>query len=156
MEVAAQQLLRALRGKRSQHAFARRLGYRGNPMTDWEHGRRYPTARETLRAARLVRVDVPAALARFAPDARLQRDREGYRVGSWLRQVCGKTAVSELAARSGLSRFSISRWLADQRQPRLPEFLQLVDVATGRLPDLVAALVPIEQVPALHARHRTA
>ena len=50
MELAARQLLRALRGKRSQVAFSRRLGYRGNPIADWEAGRRTPTAQEMLRA----------------------------------------------------------------------------------------------------------
>jgi hypothetical protein len=34
--LAARQLLRAMRGRRSQVAFARRLGYRSNPITDWE------------------------------------------------------------------------------------------------------------------------
>jgi hypothetical protein len=38
------------RGKRSQVAFARRLGYRGNPIADWESGRRWPTAQRALHA----------------------------------------------------------------------------------------------------------
>src|SRR5262245_49966714 len=63
MEAASSQLLRALRGKRSQRAFARRLGFRANPVTDWEHGRRYPTAQETLRAAARVGKNVTAAFA---------------------------------------------------------------------------------------------
>ncbi len=50
MRVAASQFLRAVRGKRSQVAFARRLGYRANPITDWENGRRYPTAAEAMEA----------------------------------------------------------------------------------------------------------
>ena len=46
MEQAAQQLLRAVRGRRSQQALSRHLGYRSNPVANWETGRRYPTARE--------------------------------------------------------------------------------------------------------------
>ena len=34
----AGQLIRALRGSRSQRAFARRIGYRGNPIANWEAG----------------------------------------------------------------------------------------------------------------------
>src|SRR3954454_15226934 len=61
----AAEVLRALRGERSQRAFARRLGYRANPITDWEHARRFPTAVEALRAAHLFGVNVSAAFAEF-------------------------------------------------------------------------------------------
>jgi hypothetical protein len=40
--------------------------------------------------------------------------------------------------------------------PRLPQFLDLLDAATGRLPDWVAELVDIERVPALAVRFRAA
>lgn len=83
MEAAAQQFLRALRGKRSQRAFARRLGYRGNPMTDWEHGRRYPTAQEALRAAARVNIDVRAAFARIAHGVPLSVGADGFGLGAW-------------------------------------------------------------------------
>jgi hypothetical protein len=43
--------------------------------------------------------------------------------------------------------------LSGVAHPRLPEFLELVDAATGRVPDLVAELVPIASVPALRARY---
>jgi hypothetical protein len=156
MELVAQQFLRALRGTRSQQAFARRLGYRGNPMTDWEHGRRYPTAREALRAAARVKIDVRGAFARFTPEASLGIEHDGFAIGAWLRAISTPASISELSSKSGLSRFAIGRWLAGQRQPRLPDFFTLVDVATGRLPDLVAELVPIAQVPALAQRHAAA
>src|SRR5262245_2710233 len=94
MELVAQQFLRALRGKRSQAAFARRLGYRGNPMTDWEHGRRYPTAHEALRAAARIKIPVVRALARFAPWAELGSDQRGFAVGAWLRAVAGGTSIT--------------------------------------------------------------
>lgn len=156
MEQAAQQFLRALRGRRSQRAFARRLGYRGNPMTDWEHGRRYPTAHEALRAAARIKIDVPAAFARFAPGTVLTMDRDGFALGEWLRTVSAPASIGELAGRSGLSRFAVGRWLSGGRRPRLPDFLRLVDAATGRVPDLVAELVPIAEVPALAERYRIA
>lgn len=156
MELAAQQFLRALRGERSQLAFARRLGYRANPITDWEHGRRFPTAQEVLRAAARVRIDVPTAFARFAPSAQLERTAQGYGLSNWLRQICGRTTIRELSERSGLSRIAVGRWLAGKRQPRLPDFFRLVDVATARLPDLIAEIVPIAAVPALAQRHAVA
>jgi hypothetical protein len=69
-------------------------------------------------------------------------------------QARGSTPIGALAERCGRSRFAIARWLSGEAQPRLPDFFSLVDAITGRLPDLVAELVPIEQVPALLPRHR--
>lgn len=49
--------------------------------------------------------------------------------------------------RAKLSRHQVSRWLRGQTQPRLPDFLRVVDAITGRATDLVAELVPIDLVP---------
>lgn len=135
-------------------AFARRLGYRANPVTDWEHGRRYPTARETLRIAHRVGIDVVAAHQRFAPGVPLGGTPGSFDLGPWMRGLLGKTRVSEVARRMGRSRPTVSRWLSGRAQPRLHEFLEFVDATTGRLPDWVAELVPIERVPALVPRFR--
>ncbi|MEQ1568799.1 MAG: DUF4423 domain-containing protein [Myxococcota bacterium] len=150
MDQAATQMLRALRGTRSQVAFARRLGYRRNPVCDWEHARSFPTAEETLRAAQVVGVDVHEAFAGFAtievgPPTTL--DAAG--LADWLSRLRGSRPLGEVAERTGVSRFVVSRWLAGQTRPRLPDFLRLVEALTGRLSDWVARLVPIEQVPAL-------
>ncbi|HKP58548.1 MAG TPA: DUF4423 domain-containing protein [Polyangiales bacterium] len=154
MELVASQLLRALRGRRSQRAFARRLGYRANPITDWEHGRRYPTAGEALRAAARVGKDVAAAFARFTPRVALQPSEAGFQLGSWLTRLAGNTSIAALARGTGHSRAALARWLSGGSEPRLPDFLHLVDVITGRVPELVAELVPIEEIPALAARHQ--
>jgi transcriptional regulator with XRE-family HTH domain len=151
-ELAACELLRAVRGRRSQLAFARKLGFRGNPIPDWESGRRAPTAERALEACHSVGIDVVAAFGRFhvAPAGNLLQ-RGG--LARWLEQVRGATSVSDLAKRSGYSRHQVARWLGNQARPRLPEFLQLVDAITGRISDLIAELVPIEQVPCLLELH---
>jgi DNA-binding phage protein len=150
----ASQMLRALRGRRSQIGFSRRLGYRSNVACDWEASRRFPTAAETLRAARRLGRDVPGAFASFQPAcAGALGQAPPYHVHAWLRELAGSTAVAELAARSGISRFAIARWFAGATKPRLPDFLALVEAISGRASDLVHALVSIEQVPALQAVH---
>ena len=156
-ELAASQLLRALRGTRSQRAFARRLGYHANPITDWEHGRRYPTVGEALIAAARVGKDVVAAFARFTPRvplAPMPKGTAGFALGDWLGQLAGSTSKLALARRTGHSRAALTRWLAGRSQPRLPDFLRVVDALTGRVPELVAELVPIADVPALATRHQ--
>ena len=154
METTASEFLRALRGRRSQVQLARRLGYRGNPVTDWERGARFPTAVESLRVAALSGVDVPAAFARFSARVKLQREAGELALGAWLSALRGTTSVSELAQRCGDSRYSVSRSLKGQAKPRLPDFFRLLDAITGRLPEWVAELVDIDQVPSLAGRFR--
>jgi transcriptional regulator with XRE-family HTH domain len=157
---AASELLRAIRGKRSQVAFARRLGYRANPITDWENGRRFPTAAEALRAASRAGIDVSASLGRFhaaAPPSQTELAAGApEQLAEWLCALRGSTPIGAIAERSGRSRFAIARWLRGEAEPRLPDFLRLIDAVTGRLPDLVAEIVPIDEVPTLALRHRTA
>jgi len=154
-ERAAAEVLRALRGERSQRAFARRLGYRANPITDWEHARRFPTAVEALRAAQLFGVNVAGAFAEFhaAPPPAADAARR-LALAPWLTAIRGSTPLAHIAKRAGCSRFALARWLSGTAQPRLPDFFRCVDAITGRLPDLVAALVPIEGVPSLQSRYQ--
>jgi transcriptional regulator with XRE-family HTH domain len=155
MELAASQFLRALRGRRSQVQLARRLGYRANPITDWERGERFPTAEEALRVAKLSGVDVPVCFARFSATP-LQERPSGFAVAAWLSALRGMTPLTELAARSGASRFSIARWLKGSAKPRLPDFFRMLDALTGRLPEWIAELTDIEKVPSLEPRFRAA
>jgi transcriptional regulator with XRE-family HTH domain len=153
--MVARQLVRAVRGSRSQEAFSRRLGYRSNPVADWEAGRRFPVAAEFLRACQLARIDVAGAFERFRPEeatALGEIDDDG--VAAWLEALRGSTAINDLAERMEVSRYAISRWLKGTTRPRLPDFLKLVEVLTDRLSDLVAELVRIEEVPALAEVHR--
>lgn len=155
MELVARQLIRAIRGRRSQEAFSRRLGYTSNPVADWEAGRRFPTAAETIRACRLSNIDWKAAFGRFSPEeALLLGEGDDAGVGAWLGALRGNTAIKELAERIGQSRYAVARWLSGDTRPRLPDFLQLVEALTSRVSDLVAELVDIEEIPALAEAHR--
>jgi transcriptional regulator with XRE-family HTH domain len=152
--LAAAQLLRALRGRRSQRALSRRLGYRSNVACDWEAGRRLPTAVEALRACQRMRIDVAGAFAAFQPAcAPALGARPPFRVDAWLRELAGSLAARELALRSGVARLTLSRWLQGKTRPRLHAFLALVEAITGRASDLVDALVSVDAVPVLRGVH---
>lgn len=130
---AARELVRAVRGKRSQVALSRRLGYRGNPVTDWEAGRSHPDTVEVLEAARLAKLPVKAAFERFhpAPAPRLELGARG--LAQWLDAVRGSTTLAVLAERLGCSRYAVRRWFSAEAQVKLPAFLQLLDVPWLRL-----------------------
>lgn len=150
METASRQFLRTLRGARSQVAFSRRLGYRGNPVADWEAGRRFPTAEEALRACESAGIDVPAAFGRFHPVAAPAFSRG---LPAWMEELRGRVGLAEIALRTGRSRFAVSRWLSGQARPRVPDWFRLVAALTGRLSELLAELVGIEGIPALAEEH---
>ncbi|MCA9489167.1 MAG: DUF4423 domain-containing protein [Myxococcales bacterium] len=150
MERAARQWIRALRGPRSQVAMSRRLGYRGNVLAKWEGGQRYPSFGEVLRASARVGIDVSAALRRFhAPSAATWDPAEPERIDAWLRSLQGRTPQALIAERTGLSRQQVGRLLSGRTAGRLPMVMQVVDALTGRLPELVGELVPLEEVPEL-------
>ena len=152
MQSACREFLRAVRGQRSQVAFARKLGFAGNPIANWEAGRRSPTVVETLRACERVGIEVPLAFRRFV-NIPLERGPSGYRIGPWLDQLRGNTTGLQLAARSGYSRHQVRRWLTEEAVPKLPQFFELVQAITGRLPDLVGELVAIDEVPSLREQY---
>jgi transcriptional regulator with XRE-family HTH domain len=157
-EALAADFLRAMRGRRSQRALSRRLGYQTNIAYRWESGRCWPTARKTLEALELLG---------FAPLAKL---REFYaREPSWLRtharpsvllvsellrDLCGQASLVSLAERSGFSRFQLARWLSGAAEPRLPELLRLIEVTSLRVIEFVALFFDPARLPSIAARAR--
>lgn len=152
-EELASELLRALRGKRSQVAFSRRLGYRSNIASRWENGRCYPTAAETFAIARKLRVDVRDNLRAFFRSPRLWLESveldQPRGLVTLLGELRGAVSIVDLAAELAVSRFRVARWLHGDTQPKLPEFLALVDAMSLRLPEFVAVLVMPAQLPSL-------
>jgi DNA-binding transcriptional regulator YiaG len=140
-------VLRALRGKRSQVGFARRLGYRSNVPAAWEGGHRSPNAIEFFRVVARVGVDHAAAIEAFHPPAAHAFDPADP--SSWLCELAGSTRAPLLAERSGYSVAQVRRWLSGRASPRLPQLLGLVDAATGRAGDFVASLVEVDALPSL-------
>jgi len=153
---AAQELVRAVRGKRSQVALSRRLGYRANPVTDWEAGRSQPDAIEIVHAAELARLPVLAAFERLQPGALPRLPDARVDIAAWLAQLRGATGIATLARTLGRSRHSVRRWLSGESRIKLPDFLELLDALTGRAHDWVAEFVPIGEIPALSEQHARA
>jgi transcriptional regulator with XRE-family HTH domain len=157
-ETLSKQLIRALRGKRSQVALSRRLKCRSNVLYSWESGRRWPTAAMFLRLALLVGCPVKAGLTEFLgglpaglADADFADPASSARLLEHLR---GGTTVVELSRRVGIHRVSVARWLKGNAEPRLPDFLRMVDAASVRLLDFVAAFVsPAELAATRSAWH---
>ncbi|HET7543018.1 MAG TPA: DUF4423 domain-containing protein [Polyangiaceae bacterium] len=147
----AAEFLRALRGKRTQKAACRKLGARSNVVHQWERGNSFPSASKTLWVASKLGVDVPSALAEFyrVPPAWLSSTdpftAEGIAV--LLDDLRGGTSIVELSRYSGKSRFAIARWLSGTSEPRLPDFLLMVERSSLRLLDFIEAFVDPRALP---------
>jgi len=143
MELRARTFLIDLRGDEPTSALSARLGYPSDVVAEWEAGRRWPTAGEFLRVCAARRIDVPAALRRFDPQAASAfgtgQDDE---VATWLQAVCDTADARRIARDIGRPAATVRRWLGGQVRPRLPEVLALVESATGRSEDLLQALLP--------------
>lgn len=149
----SQEFLRALRGRRSQTAFSRRLGYSTNVAYGWESGRRAPNTSEVLRAAARIRIDVAGAFHHFfhprPPPELTELDPTSPEfVAAVLRAMRGTNSMQSIADRVGLSRPSLSRIFAGKSEVRLPTFFRLVDTMTRRLLDLLSDFIDVEQLPA--------
>lgn len=155
LELAARQFLRAVRGRRSQVAFSRRLGYHSNIALRWEAGRRFPTAVVALRACQRVGLDVQGGLQHFDKvSAAHLRKITDENLARWLDALRGNRSVTAIAEHSSLSRFQVSRCLSGGTRPSLPTFFALVDAMSARLPELLSYWVDMQQVPALSERYQ--
>jgi transcriptional regulator with XRE-family HTH domain len=151
-ETLSTELIRALRGRRSQGATNRRLGRSSNVSHAWERGRRAPRASDFFKLARLAGVDVEEVLARFAPVTGARR--AGVRgVSAWLAALAGDRSQRELATKVGRDRNTVARWLEGSTEPRLPDLLRFVGATTQRLLDFVAAFAEPSALPSLRAAH---
>ena len=66
-EQIAAELIRSLRGKRSQAAFSRKLGYKSNIVNRWEAREAFPSASTFLAVVASVHRKQPSPLLRFFP-----------------------------------------------------------------------------------------
>jgi transcriptional regulator with XRE-family HTH domain len=156
-ELVARSLLRRVRAHRSQVAWSRRLGYRGNPIADWEAGRRFPTAGELLRACRRGGLDVHEALRGFAPEAiRALGEADDAGVAAWLDALRGDRQIRDVAEMAGRSRYAVGRWLSGTTRPRVPDFLRLVQALNGRALELADVLAPATAATPASAPERSA
>ncbi|MEY4549385.1 MAG: Family ership [Pseudomonadota bacterium] len=147
------ELIRALRGKRSQTVLSRRLGYKTNVVYIWEAQKGAPTGAGFLRLAQRVGVDVRRALEQFyrkPPPWLAEQDPTSVEgVAALLDDLRGASTLVETAAKLRVSRFALARWLRGEAEPRLPDFLELIEASSLRVLDFVAALVDPLEVPSL-------
>lgn len=140
-DAASRELVRALRGARTQVALSRALGYRTNVLFAWESGRDEVGITVFLRLLRQLHRDPNewlTAFGRGAPECALVSAAD---VGKYLTHLAGERGISNLAERLGVSRYVVGRWLSGKTEISLADFLRFVELTTLAVLDLVALLV---------------
>lgn len=155
--VLSQELVRAVRGKHSQTAVSRWLGYSTNALYRWESGQDAPTAARFFTLVARCKVDLAAALHRFWRGSAYVPVEltEPNGVATLLRQLRGKVPIATVAERAGATRSQVSRWLSGATEPRLPQFLAVMEASSLRLLDFVAELVDPARLPSVSDAHRS-
>jgi DNA-binding phage protein len=117
-----------------------------------------PSAAEVLAHSELCGVDVRRVLAEFHPNvaSAVATGTSAPELAAWLSALRGSQRLASVAQEAGMSRYSVGRFLAGQAQPRLPQFLALVEALTHRVEELVDGWVGIEHVPSLEPRFQRA
>jgi transcriptional regulator with XRE-family HTH domain len=156
-ELVARQLLQALRGRRSQLALSRKLGFSSNVIYTWESGRRFPELSNFFRIAELGRVPVKERLLtffgssqRWLTSANVTSPRSSAHLVQMLSSSLHK---SDLAQRLAVDRGTLARWMRGVTEPRLPEFLMLIETATQRLLQFIELFVSPAALGATRAAH---
>lgn len=155
-ERIARELVRALRGQRTRAELSRRAGYRSNVVHRWEAGECWPSASRFLQLRAYVRKSRGSWIQAFlhkAPPWAANLDENGPEaVAAFLQHVRGKTPILRIAEIAERNRYSVSRWLDGSTEPRLPDFLRLVDACSRRLVDLIGVLEDPALIPSLRER----
>jgi transcriptional regulator with XRE-family HTH domain len=155
IERLARELMRQLRGKRSQLALSKHLGYASNVCQSWELGKRYPKASDFFLVAHKAQVPLASGVASFLQHhthwIRASNVTSPQAVQALLRDLRGDRGIRELGTSAGAGRVTLSRWLKGEGEPRLPDLLRLVEAATHRLLEFVSIFAPPGQLSSTRA-----
>ncbi|MDX2051502.1 MAG: DUF4423 domain-containing protein [Polyangiaceae bacterium] len=150
-ETLASELIRALRGRRSQVALSRRLHYGCNVVYTWESGRRFPTAAVFFELLERLDVNPTEVVREFVgtlPEALTGKAfSDPMTIALFLKHLQQGRSIVELARGMGRGRVSVGRWILGQAEPRLPDFLRFIDAASLRVLDFLALLVDVKRLP---------
>lgn len=143
LEQLSQELMRALRAGKSQREFSQQLGFTSNVAYAWESGRRFPEASVFLKAAGAGKLEFRQPFLKLIGEqGALDELRWGtpHLVRRILEQLVGDSSNADISEQANVDRNTLSRWLRGQTEPRLPDFLRLVEMGTQRLFEVVALI----------------
>jgi transcriptional regulator with XRE-family HTH domain len=144
LALVARELVRAVRGKRSQTTVNRRLGCAFNQVHRWERGQTRVKWPDFVELCEVCRVDLRRALA----------DVLGYyddpaRADLLVSNLIRPSSAAFLKEAAGLSRALVAHWVSGRASPRLEDVLLLFDRSRTALVEFVDRLVGAQTLSSL-------
>jgi transcriptional regulator with XRE-family HTH domain len=153
-EAVSRELVRALRGSRSQAACARRMRCKSNVLHAWETGVRYPSMSHFEALVRLAGRDLAKAFMELGSGGASTSGRRPADRARWLRELAGSRSISEIGRALQRNRNTLARWLDGTTEPRLPDLLRFVHATSLRLLEFLGAIVEPGRLPSMVQAHR--
>ncbi|HLE10751.1 MAG: hypothetical protein A2385_09280 [Bdellovibrionales bacterium RIFOXYB1_FULL_39_21] len=137
-----QELIKGLRGKKSQNYYNKRLKQKTNQIHRWETGKSKITWVEFMRLLQLFKIDFRLLLNRFF---RFQGDVES--ISLFLTHLFGNKKISELSKTVQLSEFKIRRILNGSSPAYLADILKIIDLLNRfRFLGFLNALIDLNKI----------
>lgn len=146
-----------MRDKRSHSALSRRLGFKTNVVYTWEVGRCSPPIGDFLRFAEMLGRSfegVVRSYYRGEPPWEARSAALAERARFLLCDQRRSVSLAQLSRSTGVSRFALRRWFEGEAEPRLHEYLNVLNACSRRLADFIAELVNPELLPTLEEEWR--
>jgi transcriptional regulator with XRE-family HTH domain len=134
-DILVKELLRALRGRRSQRALSQRLGYSFNQVAKWESGHKKILWNEFVDLCTATKTPLAKSLASHYKYSGESSDAS--QIISMLIQVNGKS-TSAIGRQLEISRHSLSSWLKSKSYPSVHEVLHLLSLYRGGKPHVIS------------------
>jgi len=144
------ELLRALRGKRSQVGLSRRLRFRFNQIYRWESGQTKIGWTDFVRLTEVVKVDLGKII-------RMLRvfDHHPSEHVKLVESMIGSRKIVQIARDMKCSTSVLSRWLNGRTTPSLEQMLRLMQATDQSVIQFLDAISPIEDsFPSLREKHQ--
>lgn len=141
------EFLKAVRGRRSQAQFNKRLGLPANKIHRWEKGSVSVSWGAFVRICEREKLPLGETCRRV-----FMIPKEPHRLVDLVRLLTGAGSQRETALKLGVSRSMISRWRSGAVAPDLSQVLQLIDASLYSLPEFMGSLVDPAKLPSLKRR----
>jgi transcriptional regulator with XRE-family HTH domain len=145
-DALASEIVRALRGERSQSALNRKLGFRGNQVQRWEAGTRKVSWLDFLKLCEASSVDLTRHMVRFLSGACDPAD-----TAVLVERIIGGATLADLARETGISRFALARWMQGKSVPNLSDMLCLIQACQYVVFEFLAGFVDLKSLPSAKA-----
>lgn len=136
------QLVAAVRRDKAPQLLSRRLGFRGNQIRRWESGERSVDWDDFVRLCAACDAPLDEAMRRIAGM------KDGATDGaSVCRALIGGATQTSVSVATGISRYTILRWLSGKSSPDLADVLAVMHACQYVMLEFIAFLVDITKVP---------